>query len=68
MEHVFSLRLDQETSLALQKLAEKTFRSRAGVVRLLIHQARLNPNLVLPSLSTPASEYPMESGEKEVLG
>ena len=49
MDAIFSFRLDEETSVILQVLAERTFRSRAGVVRLLIHNAALGSGLLFPN-------------------
>jgi hypothetical protein len=56
MKHIFSLRLSQETDQILQILAEKTFRSRSGVIRLLIYNAALHQGLLTPEGTFTADE------------
>ena len=48
MDKVFSLRLDYESRQRLQQLADGSFRTRAGVIRYLLHLATQNPNLIIP--------------------
>ncbi len=60
MKHIFSIRLDQNTYQVLRILSMKTYRSRGGVVRYLIHFAIQNPTLVFPEFkNTPGdSSFP----------
>ena len=50
METIFSMRLDHETNMKLAALAKHSLRSRASVLRVLIHQAEVNQNLLDPQL------------------
>ena len=50
MDKIFSLRLDHETNRKLAALAKHSLRSRASVLRMLIHQAEVNQNLLDPQL------------------
>lgn len=50
MENVFSLRMGQQTAEILVQLAQKTHRSRAGVIRWLIHKSAEEFNIVSKSI------------------
>lgn len=50
MDTPFTIRLDKLTKERLQVLAYKSFRSRAEVVRMLIHLAWQNPQFLYPDV------------------
>jgi predicted transcriptional regulator len=63
MDTYFTFRLDKETSRMLQLLAKKTFRSQAGVLRMLIHQSSQNPNLLVHEIENLADRSTTSEGE-----
>jgi hypothetical protein len=73
METIYSLRLSRESGQKLQQLADESFRTRAEVIRYLLHLAIENPYLVLPNIgsmvgdsSTKAMNPNMNTGQGEV--
>ena len=69
-----TFRVDAETEQLIGKLVNKTFRTRSGLMRLLVHLAAKKPELLGPDLAVLVEDKDgslaeqQTTGEPEVLG